>query len=221
MAKQILVINPNSSDSVTRDIDVALAPLRTPEGTPVVCRTLSDGPPAIESQEDVDDAAGRVCRYIQEQGQEAGAFVIACFSDPGLLEARALGRAPVFGIGECGILASMALGDRVGVISILASSRDRHVRQYRRMGVESRIAGERSVETGVAGLGDEEETMRRLTGAGHFLRDTAGADVLVLACAGMARYRTRLQDSTGIPVVDPAQAATGFALDVVKIGCSG
>ena len=219
MAKQILVINPNSSESVTRDMDSALAPLRTAECPPVVCVTLYDGPPGIESQEDVDDAAERVCRYIQRQGQEAGAFVIACFSDPGLAEARKLVKVPVFGIGECAILASLALGERTGVLSILASSLGRHSCMYKRIGVESRIAGDCSIETGVAGLSDEGNALRRLAETGCRLRDEFGADVLVLACAGMARYRSELQDMVGIPVVDPTQAATAFALDTLKIGC--
>ena len=218
MAKQILVINPNSSESVTRNIDAALAPLRTTEAPSITCVTLNDGPAAIESNEDVEDAARRVCRYVRMREQEADAFVIACFSDPGLDETRAAMRKPVFGIGECALLASLALGHRTGVISILASSRERHMRQYRRIGVERRIVAEQSVETGVAGLSEEESAMRRLADASRRLRDDFGADVLVLACAGMARYRARLQELAGIPVVDPTQAAAAFALDAVKLG---
>jgi len=42
--------------------------------------------------------------------------------------------------------------------------------------------------------------------------------VLVMGCAGMARYRDRLQAAVGIPVVEPTQAAAGMALARVQIG---
>ena len=40
---------------------------------------------------------------------------------------------------------------------------------------------------------------------GRGLRDRRGADVLVLACAGMARYRADLEEAVQIPVVEPTQ----------------
>jgi allantoin racemase len=33
-----------------------------------------------------------------------------------------------------------------------------------------------------------------------------------MGCAGMAQYRDRLQDSLGVPVVEPTQAAAGMAM---------
>ena len=214
--KQIVVINPNSSETVTRDMDAALEPLRTHGRPGVNCVTLKDGPPAIESDADVADAANRVRRYVEDNVAAADAFVIACFSDPGVQEARALSSVPVFGIGECAILTALARGGRTGVISILESSRIRHADQFRRLGLEKRIAGDQSIDSGVAGLRDEAETLRRMTDAGMRLRDCCRADVLVLACAGMARYRSRLQSQLGIPVIDPTQAATGIALDALS-----
>jgi Asp/Glu/hydantoin racemase len=46
----------------------------------------------------------------------------------------------------------------------------------------------------------------------------AGADVLVMGCAGMARYRGPLEQALGVPVVDPSQAATGMALTALRLG---
>jgi len=218
---KIVVINPNSSESVTRDIDAALDPLRAAGRPDVACVTLHDGPPAIESDDDVADAAGRICRYVRRRGEECGAFVIACFSDPGLQEARAACKTPIIGIGESSILASLAIGSRTGVISILESSFDRHMRLYRSLGVEKRIVGELSVETGVAGLSSEDDAFRRLADAGRRLRDECGADVIVLACAGMARYRAKLQDRLELPVIDPTQAATGLALTLLQVRIAG
>jgi len=39
-----------------------------------------------------------------------------------------------------------------------------------------------------------------------------------MGCAGMARYRGRLQAALGIPVVEPTQAAVAMAIGRVRLG---
>jgi Asp/Glu/hydantoin racemase len=53
---------------------------------------------------------------------------------------------------------------------------------------------------------------------GEDLRDNNGADVLVMGCAGMARYRAPLEEKLGIAVVDPAQAAVSMAIPAIRLG---
>jgi allantoin racemase len=50
------------------------------------------------------------------------------------------------------------------------------------------------------------------------LRDEHGADVLVMGCAGMARYRADLEEAVQIPVVEPTQAAVAMAISRVRLG---
>jgi allantoin racemase len=50
------------------------------------------------------------------------------------------------------------------------------------------------------------------------LTETHGADVLVMGCAGMARYRAALEETLGVPVIDPTQAAVGMAISWVQLG---
>jgi len=50
------------------------------------------------------------------------------------------------------------------------------------------------------------------------LRDRHGADVLVMGCAGMARYRIDLAEALDIPVVEPTQAAVAMAIGRVRLG---
>jgi hypothetical protein len=69
----------------------------------------------------------------------------------------------------------------------------------------------------VADLADESTTLDRMTEVGAQLRDTDGADVLILGCAGMARYRPALETALGLPVVDPCQAATAMALGRIAL----
>jgi Asp/Glu/hydantoin racemase len=51
---RILVINPNSNEGVTRALADALEPLRFADGPEIVCSTLKEGPPGIETQADVE-----------------------------------------------------------------------------------------------------------------------------------------------------------------------
>jgi allantoin racemase len=218
MSGPIVVINPNSTEAVTAAIDAAMAPLRLEGGPGIVCQTLHDGPPGIESQHDADAVIEPLCRTIAAQDNAAAAFVIACFSDPGLYSARETTAKPVLGIAECGILTALTLGHRFGVISILAKSVPRHLRYIGAMGVGSRLAADLPIGLGVVELADARATLARMKDVGARLRDAHGADVLVMGCAGMARYRDELEAALRLPVVEPTQAAVAMALGRVRLG---
>ena len=221
MRDHILVINPNSTASVTRAIDDAMAPLRIPGGPEIACMTLEEGPPGVESQTDADSVILPLCHVIRQQEADAAAFVIACFSDPGLFSAREATAKPVLGIAECGILTALTLGHRFGVISILAGSVARHLRYIAAIGVNQRLAGDLPIGLGVTELADERSTLTRMVDVGRRLRDQHGADVLVMGCAGMARYRDDLEEAVQIPVVEPTQAAVTMAIGRVRLGWGG
>jgi allantoin racemase len=221
MQDRIFVINPNSTVSVTQAIDDAMTPLRIPGGPEIACLTLDEGPPGVESQTDADGVIQLLCRMIRDLEADAAAFVIACFSDPGLFSAREATAKPVLGIAECGILTALTLGHRFGVISILASSVPRHLRYIGAMGLTQRLAGDLPIGLGVTELGDERATLTRMIDVGGRLRDDHGADVLVMGCAGMARYRSDLEEAVQIPVVEPTQAAVTMALGRIRLGWGG
>jgi Asp/Glu/hydantoin racemase len=213
----ILVINPNSSDSVTRGIDEACAPLRMAGGPAIECVTLREGPPGIETQRHVDSVVQPLLNLLREKERQYAAFVIACYSDPGLHSLREATRKPVLGISESGILTALTLGHKFGVIAILRQSIPRHLRYVGALGVADRLAAELPVELGVAELSDESKTFGRMVEVGRQLREQ-GTDVIVMGCAGMARYRKPLQEALGIPVVEPTQAAVSMAIGRVRLG---
>ena len=140
-----------------------------------------------------DSVVEPIRRRVAAEEARAAAFVIACFSDPGLAEAREATAKPVFGIAESGLMSAMARAGRVGVIAILEASVARHRRFYAARGIEGRIAGELPLNLGVLELAEEKRAFQRLTEIGTRLRDESRAEVLVLGCAGMARYRARLE----------------------------
>ena len=214
---RILVINPNSTEAVTKGIDVAMEPLRINGGPVIECVTLKEGPPGIESQAHAEQVVGPIGEMIRQRDNDCSAFVIACYSDPGLHAARELTLKPVLGIAECGILTALTLGQRFGVISILRKSIPRHLRYVGQMGLNDRMAGDRAIGLGVVELSDEARTFSRMAEVAAELRDEDGADVLIMGCAGMARYRDRLQRHVGLPVVEPSQAAVSMAIGRTRL----
>ncbi len=212
---RILVINPNSTGAVTRGREQALKPLDFEDGPESVCTTLAEGPYGIESQSDVDSVAMPLRRLI-ESDNRAAAFVIACYSDPGLHVCREGTDRPVFGIAECGVLTAMTRAETFGVIAIAQRSIRRHIRYLRQMGVMDRLAGERPLDMSVAETASGDGTLAKMIEVGRALRDQSRAGAIVMGCAGMARLRNQREAALGIPVIDPTQAAATMALGAVR-----
>jgi len=216
--KPIIVINPNSTEAVTAGIDRSIEPLRMVGGPPIECITLEEGPSGIESQEAADSVIIPLCRLIGSRSETASAFVIACFSDPGLHAAREVTRAPVFGIAECAIVTALTRGDRFGILSILQNSIVRHYRLIRAMGLWERCAGDLPIGIGIQGLSDRDRVLEQMISVGKRLKDDHGSAVIIMGCAGMAGYRKDLQDALAIPVIEPTCAAVTMAIGEVVGG---
>src|ERR1700694_3220194 len=212
---RILVINPNSNVIVTKGLEVALQPLDFADGPEIVCPTLDDGPYGVESQADVDSVTMPLRRLVESDNSSA-AFVIACYSDPGLQVCREGTARPVFGIAECGVLTARTRAETFGVIAIAQRSIRRHIRYLRQMGLMDRLAGERPLNMSVAGTAGGGGTLGEKIEGGRALKEEDGAGAIVMGCAGMARLRRPLEDALGIPVIDPTQAAVAMALGAVQ-----
>lgn len=215
-ARRIVVINPNSTAAVTRGIDEAVAPLRFADGPRIDCVTLAEGPPGIETQQHADAVVGPICELIRREDNAASAFVIACFGDPGLHSAREATARPVFGIAHSAFLHALCLGTRFGVIAILPASVRRHRRYVRQLALSDHFAASIPIGVGVTDLhGDG--VASQMGRVGRELIDDHGADVLIMGCAGMARYRASLEATLQVPVVDPCQAGAARALAAVQL----
>src|SRR5271156_144975 len=168
---RILVINPNSSLQVTAAIEAAVQPLRISGGPEIAVDYLPSGPPGIATQQDADSVVMPLADRLR--ADDADAFVLACFSDPGLHTLReAAGGRPVMGIAEWGLLRALTLGERFGIIALSSASVKRQQRAVRQMGLDLRYAGSSPVEATAA--------------------DTAGAGIRGrLIKAGLALVRTK------------------------------
>lgn len=216
MSGTLYILNPNSSQAVTDGIAEAVAPLQG-MGAPIACVTLAEGPPGIETQAQADETIAPMLRLAASLEDRAAGFVIACFGDPGVHALRDRTAKPVLGIQEAAVATAMTLGQRFGIIAILPASIPRHLRSLGAMGVLDRLAGDRALGLGVAQLADPDTTQARLIETGRALRDQDGAEVLILGCAGMARYRGVLEQALCVPVIDPCQAATALTLGRIAL----
>lgn len=204
----ILVINPNSSVSVTRSMEACLTPVMEATDHRIECVELAKSPPGIETDDHVAQVIPNILEAVTASG--ADAFVLSCFSDPGIAHVRQMVERPVLGIAESAYLAALGLGTRFGIVSLGQSSIDRHLRYLQALQLDGRLAGDRSIDKTVVELmaTDVVETVSRTA---RLLRDEDGADVIILGCAGLGSYRHALQESLGLPVIDPVQAGVALA----------
>lgn len=213
--KTILVLNPNSSVAVTEAMKRGCAAIDLHPDHRAAFHTLSGTPPAIESQRDVEAVAIPACDYLL--AHRADAYVLGCFSDPGLALCREELSAPVIGIGEAAYREAVTLGSPFGVMSIGNKSIARHARAIAALGLSGMLAGDRSLDLGVLDLLDIERSFCRMVEVGRALRDEDGANVLILGCATMGLYRPRIEEALAMPVIDPVQAAVLRASTLLSV----
>jgi Asp/Glu/hydantoin racemase len=210
----ILVINPNSSPSVTRSMEGCLGIVTANTRHAVSCIELPKSPPGIETDDHVAMVVPNVIEKIGEV--DADAYVLSCFSDPGIDAVRAATAKPVVGIAEAAYLAALGLGRRFGIVSLGPSSIGRHLRYLQALKLDGRLAGDRSINTTIPQL-MASDVVEIVLQTGRKLRDEDGADVVILGCAGLGNYRAALEVALGLPVVDPVQAGVALACTTLDL----
>lgn len=212
MGERILIINPNSSLSCTAGIAAAVAGFSAPGLPRIEVTRLAGGPPAIVTWRDWFSVVEPLCRVIETEA--ADAYIIGCVSDPGLDAARAATRRPVLGMFRSAVTAALNRADRFGVIGFTGLSRPRHDRALQALGVEGRMAAWLPLDLDMETLTDPVAPRARIEAAAKSLAG-AGAQCIILGCAGMALHRAAAEQAAGVPVIEPAQAAVAAALVAV------
>lgn len=215
---RIMVINPNTSKSITDHLRQELERIKRPDTElTVVC--AERGPETIESAYDEAYAIPPTLELVKKANQEGyHAVVIACFSDPGLEAAKEISRIPVIGIEESSLHVAAMLGARFSVITPrnqrIPSKRE-HVHMR---GLDYFLASVRSLDLSVAETDSEPEKTkaRVMEVAKQAVED--GAEVIILGCAGMAGYAPEIESWLNIKVIDPSAVALKIAEAFVDLG---
>jgi allantoin racemase len=215
---RILVVNPNSTESMTATIALCAGASVGP-GTQVDAVTAPGAPPAIESHVDDALAVPGVLRQVawgEAEGYDA--FVLACFGDPGLMAAREIATGPVIGIAEAAMRTAAYLGRTFSVVTTLARTVGHAVELTHRYGVAGLCAGVHACDVPVLDLETDPLARATVLSACRAALDADGSEVLVLGCAGMADFAAWVSGELGVPVVDGVAAATAEAEKLVRLG---
>ncbi|QCI99311.1 aspartate/glutamate racemase family protein [Agrobacterium larrymoorei] len=215
---RILVVNPNTTQSMTRTIETAAKAVASAT-TDVVAVTSSMGPVSIEGYYDEVFAIPGLLKEIAA-GEKAGAqaAIIACFDDTGLDAARALATIPVIGICEAAVATASFIAQRFTVVTTMERSRLPLEHLVHRYGMSSR-AKVRAADIPVLSLEDPtSDALPRLHAeiAAAITQDRAEA--IILGCAGMADLAAELSHKFGVPVIDGVSAAVKHAETLITLG---
>ncbi|BAS28151.1 aspartate/glutamate racemase family protein [Limnochorda pilosa] len=181
-------------------------------GLPVESRCIPDQPRGIYDEATEAAAVPKIVETARQlEAGGARAIFISCAADPALEEVREAVSVPVVGAGSAGAALALALGGRIGLLSITEAV----------PGAIERILGPRVVAlerpTGVTDathLLEPGAVERSLEAARRLVQQ--GAGTILLACTGFANLSmaTRIQADLGVPAVDPVWAG-GLMLSYV------
>lgn len=209
---EILVINPNSNQAVTDNMSEAIDGLRFARGPHISFATLEEGPFGIETQAHIDAVVDPILQLIGKSS--ADAFVIGCYSDPGLAACRKVVRKPVFGLQQAALTTALQQYQNFGVLAMSEKSIARHLKYIESLGLLPFLVAENPLDMSVD-EGRQASNYHYILEAGEKLVRQARAQTVILGCAGLACHRKMLEADLGVPVIDPVQAAIAQAFIAV------
>jgi len=214
---RILILNPNTSSSVT-DLLVAAAKEAAAPTTEIVASTARRGVPYISTRGEAQIGGAIAMETLAENHAAVDAAVVAAFGDPGLFAMRELFEIPVVGMSEAAMLTSCMLGQRFGIVTFAAALGSWYRDCVEMHGLWGRCAGIRSLEESFGTLSavqsEKEEALVELANTSATIDQ---ADVVILAGAPLAGLATRVRERVPVPLVDPIAAAVKQAEAIVAL----
>jgi allantoin racemase len=216
---RIVVINPNTTRSMTEKIGAAARAVAAP-GTEIVAVNPASGPVSIESHFDEAVSAVALLEEVRRgEAEGADGSVIACFGDPGLLAAREVARGPVIGIAEAAMHAASFVATGFSVVTTLGRTKVIAEHLAVAYGMERFCRRVRACELEVLALEEEGSDARaRIAAECRLALEEDGSGAIVLGCGGMADLAASLQDELGVPVIDGVSVAVKIVEGLVACG---
>ena len=208
---KILVLNPNTSESMTAEIEAA-ASASTAGGTEIVAMNPGFGSAAIDSASESYLSAVGVMDAVATL-LEAGQFyydavILAGFGEHGKDALQEMLSVPVLDIAECAAHVAHLIGRRFSVITTLARSIAPIEDRLMLAGLDAHCASVRACGLGTAEVdADPAGAVRAIVDEAARAVAEDGADVICLGCAGMAGVTAAISGELGVPAVDGVGAA--------------
>ncbi len=213
--RRLLVINPNTSGSVTSLLRTHVQAAAGPQ-VAVVMATARFGAPYIACEASYAVAAHATldawAAALAKPGPWPDAVLIGCFGDPGLLALRESASTPVTGLAEAAFRAGAAHG-RFAIVTGGERWGPMLQRLAQALGVEGSLAGIHTVQPTGAELAANPVWAHQLLA--QACRDAAkqfGAQAVILGGAGLAGMAAAIQGVVEVPVIDSVIAGTQLAL---------
>ena len=213
----LLIINPNTSSSVTEKIRSVAEQAAAPS-TKIEFVTASYGVPYIATRAEALIGGRVVLEILAEREPEFDAAVIAAFGDPGLSAAREMMTIPVVGLAEASLLMACPLGRTFSVVSFSTRLESWYRECIEWSGLAGRLASIRMLDGKVTDVGDvqTEHAERLIELAGRAVEED-GAEVVILAGAPLAGLASRVRDRIAVPVVEGVAASVKMAEGLVAL----
>ena len=208
--KRILIINPNSSEAMTRTIE-NFAKVFVGNRAEVVTALTVGAPEFIETYSDESQAMSGMARLIKDNQEDYDGFVIACHSDPNLDLMKELSLKPVVGIGEASMRSACLLGDGFTVLSATSGSIPNKKALASKYNLLNQLCSVRALGT----LSELQTKLDLCEQASRAAIEEDLAEVIVLGCADLVGMSFELQDRLGIPVVDGIASALSILLGFI------
>ncbi|MCP4898803.1 MAG: Asp/Glu/hydantoin racemase [bacterium] len=212
---RILILNPNSDDSMTRSIQRSAEEFAAGE---FEVRTVSTpGSPAfIDTYQDQLAAAPGMETLVREHEVETDAFINACHCDPNLDALKEMTDRPVVGIGEASMKMATMLGHRFSVVSTGRNSIPGKKALARKYHLDQLLVSVRAPIEDASDCSNEELFLSLARTA----VDEDMAEVIVLGCAGLTGMDKKIQRKLGVPVLDGVVCALIIATGMARYGVS-
>jgi allantoin racemase len=215
---RILVLNPNTSETVTARLASA-AKEAAAAGTIIATVTATRGVPYIATRAEAQIGGAIALEMLAELHRDHDAAIIAAFGDPGLLGCWELFDIPVVGMAEASMLTACMLGRRFVIVTFARALGPWYVECVDMHGLTGRCAGIRMLDDPFESIGDvqdEKETLLAELAKQSALETEA--DVVILAGAPLAGLAARIKDRVPVPIVDQMAAAVKQAEALVTLG---
>ncbi|ORY17117.1 Asp/Glu/hydantoin racemase [Clohesyomyces aquaticus] len=242
-ARSILIINPNSTESMTEGLRPLIESLHF-EDTSHAFFTAPSGPKSINDEDDAVESVKHTLPALKPLLDRHNGFLVACYSKHPLvplLKQEAVvkdGRKPVTGIFEASVSTSLQIihpDEKFGIVStgkVWEKILSEAVVDFLGTGSEAsrRFAGVETTGLNATELHDapQEEVRKRVQGAVKRLLKRGDVGAVCLGCAGMAGMDEWVReacveelgelDGESIRIVDGVQAGVAWLEGAVRSG---
>ena len=200
--KTIAFINPNSTAAMT---DSCVETLRSelPEYCQIIGITNYNGPAAIQGEKDGIAATPGLLTEI-EKNSDCDGFIIGCFDDTGLSEARLISRKPIIGIGQSAFHMAALRHGKFCVLTTLEVSVPVITKNIKAQGFGNLCQD--VVASGIPVLELENNPVGAINALSEYIKTIevqCPNIAVVLGCAGMTNVCKQLQARHDVQLLDP------------------